>query len=88
MTVVNISDYRKCECDCDCNDKASKTILLGEPYTNKKLTPVCKDCFDGIDAEKHITCIECDEIRIDENGELDGRVQAGMKCGVCAYENS
>ena len=83
MTVVNISDYRKCECDCDCNDKASKTILTWGISLH-----LCKDCFDGIDAEKHITCIECDEIRIDENGELDGRVQAGMKCGVCAYENS
>ncbi len=37
------------------------------------------------DSNKDITCIEGDEIRIDENGELDGRVQAGMKCGVCAY---
>ena len=37
------------------------------------------------DSNKDITCIECDEIRIDENGDLDARVQAGMKCGVCAY---
>ena len=73
MTVININDYRKCKCDCNCDNKA---LFLAS---------TCGDCYTAIDEHKHISCIECNEIRIDENGELDNRVQVGMKCGVCAY---
>lgn len=34
---------------------------------------------------KYERCPECDEVRLDESGEIDARVQAGMKCGVCSY---
>ena len=37
------------------------------------------------DFESEIKCPECDEIRRDENGELDARTLAGMKCTICAY---
>jgi hypothetical protein len=30
-------------------------------------------------------CKECGEIRYDEEGNLDSRIQAGMKCTICAY---
>jgi hypothetical protein len=36
----------------------------------------CDQCYDEIDW----TCVECEEWRAD-----DARVEAGMKCGVCAY---
>ena len=35
------------------------------------------------DTEKR--CKECGEIRYDEEGNLDSRIQAGMKCTICAY---
>ena len=31
------------------------------------------------------TCPDCGEVRYDEDGEPSARVQAGMKCGQCAY---
>ena len=30
-------------------------------------------------------CQDCGEVRTDEDGDLDARVEAGMKCGACAY---
>jgi hypothetical protein len=35
--------------------------------------------------QKDKRCGECDEVVRDENGEIDGRVQSGLKCGHCAY---
>ena len=40
----------------------------------------CDPCKDNTPR-----CIECGEIRRDESGEIDARVEGGMKCGVCAY---
>ena len=80
INMILVNDHRICQCDCDCTAKVFKTIIIsGETLA------VCTECFDGLDAEKDVTCIECYEIRIDEDGELDARVEAGMKCGVCAY---
>ena len=46
----------------------------------------CDLCADDFaQAEDAATCGECGEIRIDEYGDVDARVEAGMKCGVCAY---
>ena len=35
--------------------------------------------------ESEIQCPECGEVRYDEEGNLDSRIQAGMKCTICAY---
>ena len=35
--------------------------------------------------ERKWTCLECGEVCEDEDGEPSARVQAGMKCGECAY---
>ena len=46
----------------------------------------CDQCEDELkQSEDAARCIECEEIRIDEYGDIDIRVEAGMKCGVCAY---
>lgn len=46
----------------------------------------CDLCIDELEqAEDAARCRECEEVRMDEYGDIDARVVAGMKCGVCAY---
>ena len=46
----------------------------------------CDLCANDLEEfEDEATCRECEEVRLDENGDIDARVEAGMKCGVCAY---
>tara|TARA_Y100000034_G_scaffold125605_1_gene175557 strand:+ start:1126 stop:1389 length:264 start_codon:yes stop_codon:yes gene_type:complete len=46
----------------------------------------CDLCADELEqAEDSARCRECDEVRLDEYGDIDARVEAGMKCGVCTY---
>ena len=46
----------------------------------------CDLCADWTEeAEAKATCGECGEVRLDADGEIDARVEGGMKCGVCAY---
>jgi hypothetical protein len=39
----------------------------------------------GLLGALHATCGECGEVVLDEEGGVDERVQASMKCGHCAY---
>ena len=46
----------------------------------------CDLCADELEqAEDAARCKEYEEVRMDEDGGIDARVVAGMKCGVCAY---
>ena len=54
--------------------------------------PTCKECngrgYLPVEADgggPGYACPDCGEVRYDEDGEPSARVQAGMKCGVCAY---
>jgi hypothetical protein len=49
-------------------------------------TDICGGCRDHSEfyCECEV-CGECGEVRRDEDGELDARIRAGMKCGWCAY---
>ena len=46
----------------------------------------CDLCAKDLEEfEDEATCRECEEVRLDENGDIDARVEAGMKCSHCAY---
>ena len=69
----------------DYMDKREYEELYGEEIGRcniHKVQVVDRSC-DQCDDEAR--CGECGEVRLDEEGEIDARVEAGMKCGVCAY---
>ena len=60
---------------------------MGTEHSTRLNCP-CLECEeqefqDALD--NNYVCADCGEVRRDEDGEIDGRVQAGMKCSLCAY---
>ena len=80
-----------------CPKHKSKTeVILGDGYCQKCFDKLCGPGFEKNGGKKGkkqkkkktvepTSCPECGEIRYDEEGNLDSRIQAGMKCTICAY---
>ena len=47
-----------------------------QSLTNAEISDIC---------DRATACGECGDVVYDEDGNVDGRVLAGMKCGRCAY---
>ena len=52
----------------------------------------CARCGDGtgfdtvcVECQASVECTECQQVRYTAEGLIDPRVEAGMKCAVCAY---
>jgi hypothetical protein len=74
------------ECDfksmCCGAGAVESTLNIGTYGT----TGFCKACHEATGFECDLCrCPECDRIVRDEDGGISARVQAGMKCGLCAY---
>jgi len=68
--MLQVVESHECELVSEC----CGAIAIGE-------TDRCSFCRENAGFYCYCTvCPECNEVRID-----DARVQAGMKCGVCAY---
>jgi len=65
---------------------ASVAYDMDLDYGISSASGFCGACHEhtGFECDQ-CRCPECDEIVRDENGEIDARVQAGLKCGKCAY---
>jgi hypothetical protein len=81
FAAVGISIINGCpECGAVVTPSGSYQAGKGDPYT------YCAMCIGGhVRDYAPSRCPECDEVVRSEHGEIDARVQVGMKCGRCAY---
>jgi len=76
---VVIFDWESRERAEELGEEVGRCNIHNRPVINRD----CPDCEMGMDAEgleEYGICGECGEYRPE-----DARVEAGMKCGVCAY---